>query len=85
MDRIVKSALPDEWLDDLTKKQIVIRGRGGVGKTVILLQMAYRAFDNAGSRAKPCLKAACKGLFACLYYDGTPYTLLRTCKFCSAV
>ncbi|MEO3413722.1 DNA/RNA helicase domain-containing protein [Roseovarius sp. CAU 1744] len=51
MDRIVKSALPDEWLDDLNKKQIVIRGRGGVGKTVILLQMAYRAFDNAGMRS----------------------------------
>ena len=51
MDRIVKSALPDEWLEDLTKKQIVIRGRGGVGKTVILLQMAYRAFDNAGMRS----------------------------------
>jgi len=51
MDRIVKSALPDEWLDDLAKKQIVIRGRGGVGKTVILLQMAYRAFDNAGMRS----------------------------------
>lgn len=51
MDRIVKSALPDEWLDDLAKKQIVVRGRGGVGKTVILLQMAYRAFDNAGTRS----------------------------------
>ncbi|MCC5973028.1 MAG: AAA family ATPase [Rubellimicrobium sp.] len=51
MDRVVKSALPVEWLDDLTKKQIVIRGRGGVGKTVILLQMAYRAFDNSGKRS----------------------------------
>jgi GTPase SAR1 family protein len=51
MDRIVKSALPDEWLEDLTNKQIVLRGRGGVGKTVILLQMAYRAFDNAGMRS----------------------------------
>lgn len=51
MDRIVKSALPDSWLDDLTKKQIVIRGRGGVGKTVILLQMAYRAFDQGQVRS----------------------------------
>lgn len=46
MDRIVKAALPETWLDDLGFKQIVIRGRGGVGKTVILLQMAYRAFDR---------------------------------------
>jgi len=51
MDRIVKSALPDTWLDDLTKKQILIRGRGGVGKTVILLQMAYRAFDQSQMRS----------------------------------
>ncbi len=46
MDRIAKSALPDPWLTDLGEKQIVIRGRGGVGKTVILLQMAYRGFDR---------------------------------------
>lgn len=51
MDRIVKAALPDTWLDDLTKKQIVIRGRGGVGKTVILLQMAYRAYDSTHMRS----------------------------------
>lgn len=51
MDRIVKAALPDEWLDDLTRKQIVIRGRGGVGKTVILLQMAYRAYDQSQMRS----------------------------------
>lgn len=46
MDRIVKAALPETWLDDLGRKQVIIRGRGGVGKTVILLQMAYRAFDR---------------------------------------
>lgn len=51
MDRIVKAALPQEWLDDLGDRQIVIRGRGGVGKTVILLQMAYRAFENRGMRS----------------------------------
>lgn len=48
MDRIIKASLPEAWLDDLGNKQVVIRGRGGVGKTVILLQMAYRAFDRAG-------------------------------------
>jgi AAA domain len=51
MDRIVKAALPETWLDDLTRKQIIIRGRGGVGKTVILLQMAYRAFDREQLRS----------------------------------
>lgn len=51
MDRIVKTALPDSWLDDLGRKLIVIRGRGGVGKTVILLQMAYRAFDREQMRS----------------------------------
>jgi len=51
MDRIAKAALPDSWLDDLGRKQIVIRGRGGVGKTVILLQMAYRAFDREQLRS----------------------------------
>ncbi len=51
MDRIVKAALPEEWLDDLGERQIVIRGRGGVGKTVIMLQMAYRAYDNSGTRS----------------------------------
>lgn len=51
MDRIVKAALSEAWLDDLGKRQIVIRGRGGVGKTVILLQMAYRAYDISGMRS----------------------------------
>lgn len=51
MDRIVKAALPEEWLDDLTHKQVVVRGRGGVGKTVILLQMAYRAYDSNRMRS----------------------------------
>lgn len=51
MDRIVKSALPRDWLDDLTKKQISIKGRGGVGKTVILLQMAYRAYEDRQMRS----------------------------------
>lgn len=51
MDRIIKASLPEAWLDDLGNKQVVIRGRGGVGKTVILLQMAYRAFDRARMRS----------------------------------
>lgn len=51
MDRIVRGAVPDTWLDDVGTKQVMIRGRGGVGKTVILLQMAYRNFDQSGARS----------------------------------
>lgn len=51
MDLIAKSALPDAWLDDLGARQVLLKGRGGVGKTVILLQMAYRAFDQSGLRS----------------------------------
>jgi len=51
MDRIAKAAVPENWLDDLGVKQLLIRGRGGVGKTVILLQLAYRIFDREGKRS----------------------------------
>jgi hypothetical protein len=51
MDMIARRALPDEWLDDLGERQIVLRGRGGVGKTVLLLQMAYRAFESRQMRS----------------------------------
>jgi hypothetical protein len=51
MDRIAKSGLPEGWLDDLGQRQVLLRGRGGVGKTVILLQMAYRAFDQHQQRS----------------------------------
>jgi hypothetical protein len=51
MDLIAKAALPDAWLKDLGERQILLKGRGGVGKTVILLQMAYRAFDQSGLRS----------------------------------
>ena len=51
MDRIAKSALPEAWLEDLGQRQVLLRGRGGVGKTVILLQMAYRAFDQYQQRS----------------------------------
>jgi len=45
MDMIARKSVPDEWIDDLGKRQIILRGRGGVGKTVNLLQMAYRSYD----------------------------------------
>jgi AAA domain len=51
MDLIAKSALPDAWLEDLGERQVLLKGRGGVGKTIILLQMAYRAFDQSKTRS----------------------------------
>lgn len=51
MDRIVKSAVPEAWLDEVGRNQVLIRGRGGVGKTVILLQLAYRSFDRDHARS----------------------------------
>lgn len=51
MDMIAKKSLPDTWLGDLGERQIVLRGRGGVGKTIVILQMAYRAFEMQGLRS----------------------------------
>ena len=52
MDRIArKGALNKEWLGELGERQIVFRGRGGAGKTVILLQLAYHAFDERKARS----------------------------------
>lgn len=51
MDMIAKRAMSDSWLDDLGKRQVILKGRGGVGKTVILLQMAYRAFELRQQRS----------------------------------
>jgi hypothetical protein len=51
MDRIASSYLPAEWLEDLGNKQILIKGRGGVGKTVTLLQMSYAAFNKKQLRS----------------------------------
>ncbi|MDH2089143.1 RNA helicase [Rhizobium pusense] len=51
MDIVAKKAVPDEWLNDLGKRQTILRGRGGVGKTVNLLQMAYRSYDQRQERS----------------------------------
>lgn len=45
MDLIAKNAVSDTWLTDLGERQVLLKGRGGVGKTVILLQLAYRAYE----------------------------------------
>jgi superfamily I DNA and RNA helicase len=51
MDMIAKRAMSDAWLDDLGQRQVILKGRGGVGKTVILLQMAYRAYEMRQQRS----------------------------------
>lgn len=51
MDVIAKGGLESDWMNDLGQRQILFRGRGGVGKTVLLLQMAYRAYDSESARS----------------------------------
>jgi len=52
MDRLAKRlGLRDDWFAAIGKRQVVLRGRGGTGKTVILLQMAFRAFEDANARS----------------------------------
>jgi hypothetical protein len=50
MDRIVQAAVPPEWLELLGQKMLVLRGRGGTGKTVCLLQLAWQAYFRADAR-----------------------------------
>lgn len=42
MDKIANAQFKEAWLKDLGKRQIVFEGRGGTGKTVILLGLAWR-------------------------------------------
>jgi hypothetical protein len=51
MDRVINAVFPEDWVEELGKKQIIYRGRGGVGKTAILLQLAYKAFDKRQHRS----------------------------------
>ncbi len=51
MDRIASGSVQEDWVQELGSKQIILKGRGGVGKTVIMLQMAYKAFDRQNKRS----------------------------------
>jgi len=42
MDRIAYANIHDEWLQGLGKRQLILDGRGGTGKTMILLGLAWR-------------------------------------------
>jgi hypothetical protein len=52
MDLIArKEAHRSNWFEELGSNQVLLRGRGGAGKTVLLLQMAYRAYQESGARS----------------------------------
>lgn len=46
MDLITRRAVSDEWLQDIGRKQVTFRGQGGAGKTMLLLQLAWRAVEQ---------------------------------------
>lgn len=50
MDRIVGASLDDDWLDEARPRQLVFRGRGGTGKTMLLLQLAWRLHSKRGRK-----------------------------------
>jgi hypothetical protein len=52
MDMIARTeAHRSAWFEDLGNSQVLLTGRGGAGKTVLMLQMAYRAFQERGARS----------------------------------
>lgn len=50
MDRICRHSVNPEWFSNLQNKDLVFRGRGGTGKTIILLQLAWKAYEESNSR-----------------------------------
>lgn len=50
MDRICRSAINRDWLNIIGNKQLIFRGRGGTGKTITLLQLAWEAFEKNNAR-----------------------------------
>ena len=51
MDAIVKKTVESEVLaETLGQSFVVLRGRGGTGKTIMLLQAAWRVFESKGLR-----------------------------------
>lgn len=51
MDRIASDEWRRKWLNDIGQKQIIIRGRGGTGKTVALMQLADHAYRRQNKRS----------------------------------
>jgi hypothetical protein len=50
MDRIANAGIQDAWLEELGKRQLVFEGRGGTGKTIILLGLAWRIQERQHAR-----------------------------------
>lgn len=50
MDRICIKSLKPEWKNLLGNKQIIFRGRGGTGKTFILLNLAFNLYKEENAR-----------------------------------
>jgi hypothetical protein len=50
MDRIVGAAVENAWLDEAHPRQLVFRGRGGTGKTMLLLQLAWNLHKKKGRK-----------------------------------
>jgi hypothetical protein len=50
MDRICRAAINKGWIDLLGSKHLIFQGRGGTGKTVILLGLAWKAYEDRNAR-----------------------------------
>jgi len=50
MDRIANAVIQDAWLEELGKRQMTFEGRGGTGKTMILLGLAWRIQERQRAR-----------------------------------
>lgn len=50
MDRIANASIQDSWIEDLGNRQMTFEGRGGTGKTMILLGLAWRAQERQHAR-----------------------------------
>jgi hypothetical protein len=50
MDRIVNAEIREAWLEHLGRRQIIFEGRGGTGKTMILLGLAWSLQDRQHAR-----------------------------------
>lgn len=50
MDRICRAAVNKDWLNFLGSKHLIFQGRGGTGKTVILLRLAWKAYEERSAR-----------------------------------
>ena len=51
MDRIASQRVTSaEWYEGLGKEMLIFRGRGGTGKTILLLQLAHKKYRDLGAR-----------------------------------